>query len=191
MGTNAELADQFLHAFWKDDRAALTRLATPDVVWDNVPFHAFALVDDWLEVSQPRARHGVDALRASKTMMFRDKATGRAVALNEDATSHQVISAAEAADGTVFQERFDTIGIGGGVIMMRCVGVFEFQGGRIAVWRDYFEHSHSSSSTCSVSSMSVTLSKCGKSDGPRLTGRGSYCSRRPPPVDGSYLGITG
>lgn len=47
---------------------------------------------------------------------------------------------AMAADGdTVFVERLDRTFVDGKAVNLPCCGVFEMEGGKIKVWRDYFD----------------------------------------------------
>ena len=48
---------------------------------------------------------------------------------------HQV----EGASGIVMNERTDKIKMGGNVIELPVMGVFEFRDGKISAWRDYFD----------------------------------------------------
>lgn len=40
---------------------------------------------------------------------------------------------------TVIAERVDRMNVGGKPVALPCCGVFEMEGGRIKVWRDYFD----------------------------------------------------
>ncbi len=40
---------------------------------------------------------------------------------------------------TVFAERVDRMKVGGKPVALPCCGVFEMEGGKIKVWRDYFD----------------------------------------------------
>ncbi|MBK9612327.1 limonene-1,2-epoxide hydrolase family protein [Candidatus Amarobacter glycogenicus] len=44
-----------------------------------------------------------------------------------------------AAGNVVFAERIDRTDAGGKHVDLPCVGVFEMDGGKIRVWRDYFD----------------------------------------------------
>lgn len=46
---------------------------------------------------------------------------------------------AETADGAVLTERTDVFEMGGKTIGIPVMGVFEFEGGKISAWRDYFD----------------------------------------------------
>jgi limonene-1,2-epoxide hydrolase len=50
----------------------------------------------------------------------------------------RIEAAAESDSGTIFTERLDRFKVKGTWIELPVVGVFEFAGGRIAVWRDYY-----------------------------------------------------
>jgi limonene-1,2-epoxide hydrolase len=52
----------------------------------------------------------------------------------------QVLHQAEAADGTVLNERVDRISMKDGQkIVAEVMGVFELENGKITAWRDYFD----------------------------------------------------
>lgn len=53
-------------------------------------------------------------------------------------TDWEIISIAEAGE-TVFCERIDKTKTTQGDVDLPCVGVFEMEGGKIKVWRDYFD----------------------------------------------------
>ena len=46
---------------------------------------------------------------------------------------------AEAADGSVLTERTDVFEMGPRTVSIPVMGVFEFEGGKISAWRDYFD----------------------------------------------------
>lgn len=131
----------FLHAYWHDDVATVEALIHPDFIWDNVSFTAFDMENGDIALKRPRVREGLAGLGSRRAMLFRDAATGEMVG-PADGGGHEVISEAEAADGTVLQERIDLASMRGAVIKMRCVGVFRFKGDRIAEWCDYFDMAH-------------------------------------------------
>ncbi|MBK6561399.1 limonene-1,2-epoxide hydrolase family protein [Candidatus Amarobacter glycogenicus] len=53
-------------------------------------------------------------------------------------TDWEVLNVA-AAGNVVFAERIDRTDAGGKHVDLPCVGVFEMDGGKIRVWRDYFD----------------------------------------------------
>lgn len=53
-------------------------------------------------------------------------------------TEWQILGLAEAGD-TVYCERIDKTKTTQGDVDLPCVGVFEMEGGKIKVWRDYFD----------------------------------------------------
>jgi limonene-1,2-epoxide hydrolase len=53
-------------------------------------------------------------------------------------TDWEILNIAE-VDGVVFCERLDKTKTSNGDVDLPCVGVFEIQGGKIRVWRDYFD----------------------------------------------------
>lgn len=132
----------FLHAYWTDDVVALARLALPDFIWDNVSYHQFSLDEGQLRISTPLIRRGITSLGSKSRMLFRDAVTGEPVPQDRGVGGHEILGEAVAPDGTVYQERYDVIGLRGTRVRMRCVGVFTFAGNCIAEWRDLYDFAH-------------------------------------------------
>lgn len=53
-------------------------------------------------------------------------------------TNWEILGIASAGN-TVFVERIDRTEAGGHKVDLPCCGVFEMEGGKIKVWRDYFD----------------------------------------------------
>ena len=50
----------------------------------------------------------------------------------------EIVTLASSGD-TVIAERVDRMTVGGKPVALPCCGVFEMEGGRIKIWRDYFD----------------------------------------------------
>lgn len=55
------------------------------------------------------------------------------------ATEWDILNITETADGIVFCERLDRTMVGDKPAHLPCCGVFEMDGGKIKIWRDYFD----------------------------------------------------
>jgi limonene-1,2-epoxide hydrolase len=129
MGTNIDIVNDFLSAYWASDEDQLAKLTRPEFVWDNVAFHQFKLVGEQFERTD-NFRHGTEGLGTANTLPI-DPGSGR----------HEIISETERGD-VVYQERFDRVRIKGSEIEMMCCGVFRVEKGQVVLWRDYFDFSH-------------------------------------------------
>ena len=58
---------------------------------------------------------------------------------NASMVRFDLVHIAEAADGTVLTERVDVFETGSRKMSVPVMGVFEFSGGKISAWRDYFD----------------------------------------------------
>ena len=67
-------------------------------------------------------------------------AMGFIIGMQPDSVSWEVITIAENAEGAVLTERVDNFVMPGGKpLSLPVMGVFEFTGGKISAWRDYFD----------------------------------------------------
>ncbi len=109
---NARTVETFLYALQDEDFASADSAMADDIVWQNV---------------------GLPTLRGRKRIMslFR-RAEGRG---GFEVKIHRI-----AADGNaVLTERTDALIIGPLRLQFWVCGVFEVHGGRITLWRDYFD----------------------------------------------------
>lgn len=93
----------------------LTSFLAEDSEWENVP--------------GPSLR-GRTAIRARLAQVFSKVERIEWVLMN----------AAVSADGSILTERLDRIHVNGQCIELRLMGIFRVSAGRIALWRDYFDH---------------------------------------------------
>ena len=113
--SNAELARAFIAACEGKDWVAIRAALADDVRYHNIPM---PLVQ------------GADATIATLKHFM-----GPA-----EAIQWIVYALAEDADGRVLNERLDKFQMPGGRwIELPVCGVFEFEGGKISAWRDYFD----------------------------------------------------
>ena len=112
---NADITSDFIAAWNNKDLDAIMEFFTEDAAYANVP------------MGPPNV--GKAAIRA-----FIEGFIGSASAI-EFIVHHQV----EGADGVVMNERTDILTMGDKRIELPVMGVFEFEGGKISVWRDYFD----------------------------------------------------
>ena len=115
MRSNSKLIDEFMQA-WRDlDLDAIMGHFTEDAAYANVP------------MGPPNV--GKAAIRA-----FIEGFLGSTTEINF-IVHHQV----EGASGIVMNERTDVLVMDGKRVELPVMGVFEFQGGKISAWRDYFD----------------------------------------------------
>jgi limonene-1,2-epoxide hydrolase len=113
MATNAEIVREFVGSWSRLDPAELASYFTDDGVYHNMPIDPIA------------GREAVQAFIAG----FSDSWTE---------TQWEILNLVESGD-LVFCERVDRTRTTAGDVDLPCVGVFEMQGGKIRVWRDYFD----------------------------------------------------
>lgn len=104
----------FIGAWEARDVEAILAAMTPDAVYHNIP----------MPVMQ-----GHDAIRAFAAPFL-------AGCSKVEWTLHHI---AESSDGIVLTERTDVFILGPKTISIRVMGTFEFTGGLISAWRDYFD----------------------------------------------------
>ena len=129
MGKNIDIVNGFLGAYWAADEARLKEFTHPEIVWDNVSFHRYELVDGAFKRTDI-ALHGMEGLGSSDRIEM-DAGSGR----------HETLSETEQGD-VVYQERYDRLRIKGVDVEMQCVGVFHVKDGQVILWRDYFDLDH-------------------------------------------------
>ena len=108
-----EIVNRFIAAVERKDLDAALALVTDDVEYDNVPMAKV---------------HGPDAVRATLEPFLAGAAEVEWVVHREAATGDVVMN-----------ERTDRFRMGGRWIEIPVVGVWELRGGKIALWRDYFD----------------------------------------------------
>lgn len=113
MGENARVIRDFIAAWSRLDAAELAAFFTEDGVYHNMPARPVA------------GRAAVEAFIAG---FIKDWT----------ATEWDVLNLVEAGD-VVIAERLDRTRVGDRPVDLPCCGVFELSGGKIRVWRDYFD----------------------------------------------------
>ena len=115
MTSNSAITDAFIDAWAAKDVDAIVDFFTEDAVYINIPM-------------DPPNR-GKTEIRA-----FIEGFIGMASKI-EFIVHHQI----ESADGLVMNERTDRFLINDNWVELRVMGVFEYSGGKISAWRDYFD----------------------------------------------------
>ncbi len=113
MGENARIVRDFIAAWSRLDAAELAAFFTEDGVYHNMPARPVA---------------GRAAVQAFISGFIKDWT----------ATEWDVLNLVEAGD-VVIAERLDRTRVGDKPVDLPCCGVFEMSGGKIKVWRDYFD----------------------------------------------------
>ncbi|MDA1075526.1 MAG: nuclear transport factor 2 family protein [Proteobacteria bacterium] len=113
MSTNTDLIKEFIACWSKLDASQLAGYFTDDGCYHNMPARPV------------KGRDNVEQFI-------------KGFLSNWTETTWDIISIAE-NDGTVFCERLDRTRTKAGNVDLPCVGVFEMEGGKIKVWRDYFD----------------------------------------------------
>ena len=113
MGENARIVRDFIAAWSRLDAAELAAFFTEDGVYHNMPARPVA---------------GRAAVQAFIAGFLKDWT----------ATEWDVLNLVEAGD-VVIAERLDRTRVGDRPVDLPCCGVFEMSGGKIKVWRDYFD----------------------------------------------------
>lgn len=111
--TPAELVTAFIRAVERKDVAAATAMVTDDVSYENMPFGPIV---------------GRDAM--AQTL------EGFLAPASE--VDWQILRQVEVGD-VVINERLDRFKIGDGWLELPIAGIFEITGGKIRLWRDYFD----------------------------------------------------
>lgn len=117
MGKYAAITQDFIEAWNALDVDRLMTFFTDDAEYANVP------------MGPPNV--GKDAIRT-----FIDGFVAMTTEIHF-VVHHQV----ESDDGIVMNERTDTLVMNGNRVELPVMGVFEFEGGKIKAWRDYFDMS--------------------------------------------------
>jgi limonene-1,2-epoxide hydrolase len=112
--SHADLVRAFIGAWEARDVEAILARMTPGAVYHNIGMPAAV---------------GHDAIRALVTPFL-------AGARKVEWTVHHI---AETAGGVVLTERTDVFLIGDKTLSIPVMGAFEFEGGLISAWRDYFD----------------------------------------------------
>ena len=113
--TNLERARGFIRACEAKDWGAIRAALADDVAYHNIPMPVV---------------NGADAAVATLKQFI-----GAA-----EAIEWIVVAIAEYAQGRILNERLDKFTLPGGkMIALPVCGVFEFAGGKITAWRDYFD----------------------------------------------------
>ena len=115
MSNNADITNGFIAAWCALDLEGIMEYFTDDAIYTNIP------------MGPPNV--GKADIRA-----FIEGFIGSAEEINF-VVHHQV----EGADGIVMNERTDTLNLGGNVVTLPVMGIFEFRDGKISAWRVYFD----------------------------------------------------
>jgi limonene-1,2-epoxide hydrolase len=114
MSDHASIVVDFINAWMERDVDKIMSFFVEDCIYHNIPMEA---------------AQGLDAVRAM-IKSFVDMAE------KIEWTIHHI---GESSDGVVLTERTDRFLIGENWIALQVMGVFEFSGDKISVWRDYFD----------------------------------------------------
>jgi limonene-1,2-epoxide hydrolase len=115
MAENGKIVDAFIQSWKERNVDKIMGFFTDDAVYSNVPI-------------EPENR-GKEAIRKAID----------GFASMASAIEFVVHQQAENARGTVLNERTDRFKLGDKWIELPVMGVFEFRGGKISAWRDYFD----------------------------------------------------
>jgi limonene-1,2-epoxide hydrolase len=113
MASNEQIIREFIAAWSRLDTEELVQYFATDGVYHNMP-------------TKPVAGH--DALRGFISSFTKDWTS----------TEWDVLTVIAHGD-VVVAERLDRTMVGEKPVNLPCCGVFEMQGGKIKVWRDYFD----------------------------------------------------
>ena len=115
MSNNSTVIDSFMQAWGRLDLDAIMDHFAADAAYANIPMGP-------PHVGKPAIRAFIESfLGATSEINFM--------------VHHQV----EGAGGIVMNERTDILVMDGKRVELPVMGVFEFQGGKISAWRDYFD----------------------------------------------------
>lgn len=112
--SNTQKVLDFIAAWEARDMDRILSLMTPDAFYHNIPMEPV---------------RGHEAIRGLLTAFL-----GNATAVQW--TVHHI---AETSGGVVLTERTDNFEMGPKTLSLRVMGTFEFEGGLISAWRDYFD----------------------------------------------------
>lgn len=112
--SNSQKVREFIAAWEARDLERIVALMTPDALYHNIPM-------------QPARGHA--EIRAMLAGFL----------ANATAVRWEIHHIAENEDGVVLTERTDNFEMGPKTLSLRVMGTFEFRGGKIAAWRDYFD----------------------------------------------------
>ena len=115
MSNNADITTGFINAWCTLDLDAIMDYFTEDAVYTNIPM-------------------GPPNVGKANIRTFIEGFIGSAVEI--DFIVHHPV---EGPDGIVMNERTDRLNLGGKVVELPVMGVFEFSDGKINTWRDYFD----------------------------------------------------
>jgi limonene-1,2-epoxide hydrolase len=113
MTSNEQIIQEFIAAWSRLDTDELVQYFTVDGTYHNIP-------------TKPVTGH--EALRSFISSFTRDWTS----------TEWDLLTLISQGD-VVIAERLDRTLVGGKPVNLPCCGVFEMQGGKIRVWRDYFD----------------------------------------------------
>lgn len=108
------IVEAFVEAVCRNHKDEILAFFADDIIYHNIPM-------------QPC--HGKEAAW-NELAMIQDRATG---------IVWDIISIAENPQGQVLTERSDRFLVNDKWIEFKVMGVFEFEGGKISAWRDYFD----------------------------------------------------
>ena len=113
MPDNEQVIRKFIAAWARLDPAELASYFAPDGVYHNIPTGPVA------------GRENVEKMIRDFTAAWTE-------------TEWEIVSLVAAGD-LVIAERVDRTQVGEKSVDLPCTGVFEMEGGKIKVWRDYFD----------------------------------------------------
>jgi limonene-1,2-epoxide hydrolase len=114
------IVEAFLTAYWSNDHEHTLSFIADDFVWENVA------APDAPIVSKAAMR---------ETLVNRNKGFPEAV----DSGHHETVTAIADDSGTVLHERLDEWSLRGSQMNCPCCARFHVRGGKIQLWRDYFD----------------------------------------------------
>jgi limonene-1,2-epoxide hydrolase len=115
MAGNAQITDSFIKAWCDLDIEAIMDHFTEDATYANIPM-------------------GPPHVGKANIRAFIEGFLGSATEIN-----FIVHNQVEGANGIVMNERTDILQLGDNRVELPVMGVFEFEGGKISAWRDYFD----------------------------------------------------
>ena len=115
MASNADITTGFINAWCARDLDAIMGYFTEDALYTNIPMGP-------PNVGKANIREFIEGFLGSAESI-------------EFVIHNQI----EGANGMVMNERTDRINLGGKVVELPVMGVYEFVDGKISAWRDYFD----------------------------------------------------